>query len=263
MIKFSNISQSFKNSKGRFNVDLMFILAVYDAYLRHRSLQAVADVIGVTKTHLRKLIQKHIELQQAIDYADENRNKGVLGHHCVDRLSPANRKVWDKMMTMTTQQELDELFNKHPTQTRQRLLCTAILYTGYDVSKACQMVGIHRRMMEHWKNDLEFGQMMEELQLIKEDFFEHAVIGLVAEKHPGAIMYVNRTINAKRGYNEKMDISLGATTIQFDIEGLNLPLDVQKQILAAVEARKAEQEEAWDAENGKVGELKRLPAPKR
>lgn len=254
MLKVSKII----HKKGhRWNVDLEFILAFYDAYLREKNLQKVAASLEIRPWNLQDLIKKHPELQQAKEAADRNRVKSKLANYALSHLSPECRKIWNKLESLDTYEEIDELFKGKSVRLRQQLFCHAILHTGYDVSKACSLVGINRGVMNKWRDDLEFMAMLEEVQFHKKNFFENGIVALCHDLHPGALIFANRTINADRGYNEKLEITgqkqvLGPVT-DFDISDLELDLETQRKILAAIEKWKkthaVELEEDYDEED--------------
>ena len=74
----------------------------------------------------------------------------------------------------------------------------------------------------------------------KKNFFESSLIGLVEEGHPGAVIFANKTVNADRGYSEKLRIEHTAQGNDLiDINELELDLDTRKKILDAIRSKKA------------------------
>jgi hypothetical protein len=132
-------------------------------------------------------------------------------------------------------------------------------------------VGISRGYMEKWKEDPEFLQMLEEIQFHKKNFYERALIGLVAENHAGAILFVNKTYNADRGYSERLDLNVNAQTgrVDWSIDDLDLDLETQKKLLAAIERKKREEGASEDFDDPEVAPrpgqqpkpMKALPSP--
>jgi hypothetical protein len=265
MDEISKISRSFRKKNGTFNVDLAFVIQFYDAYLREKNLAQVASTFGVTPWNLQKIIERHEELKLAVAMADENRKKGILANYVLANLSPKARAVWDKIMKLNSYEEVDAVFKGHPVKLRQQLFCTAILFTGHDNSKALRMVGIDYNHLTKWKQDAEFLQMLEEVQWHKKQFFQKALIGLVAEGHPGAIVFVNRTVNADMGYSERLDLNVqgqAGNDVRWELDQLNLEPAVLKKVLEAVE-RKNKEEGVMEAEAEAAEEprlVKRLPA---
>lgn len=245
-MEFSKISRTFRKKNGHFNYDLAYILTFYDVYLRTRNLKAVASVFGMTPKALHEAIDTHPELKEAMAIANENRGKGELGDYVVNNLSPKVRAVWDKITKMQTWEEIEAVFKPYSVKIRQQLFCTAVLYTGHDNSKALRMVGISHSTLCKWRQDPEFLQMLEELQWHKKQFFQKQLISLVNEGHPGAVIFVNRTVNADMGYSERLDLNVAsaATATDYALDQLDLPVDVLKVVLAAVEKkRKADEAE--------------------
>jgi hypothetical protein len=140
---------------------------------------------------------------------------------------------------------IEKIFSGKAVQLRQQLFIHALCHTGFDLSKACRMVGINRMLIEQWRRDAEFLQLLEEVQFHKKNFFEKALIGLVAEGHPGAVVFVNRTLNADRGYSEKLEVNHSGSVgnQSFALDDLDLDLETRKKILLAIRKRNQKQPE--------------------
>ena len=81
--------------------------------------------------------------------------------------------------------------------------------------------------------------MIEEIEWHKCNFFEEALVDLVAMRNPGAVMFVNRTKNADRGYSEKIQVEhSGAIATSVSVDELELPMETRKELLRAVRASK-------------------------
>lgn len=262
MEEISKVSREFRKKNGNFNVDLAFVLQFYDCYSRERNLAVVASAFGVTQWNLGKIIERHSELQLAMTMADENRKKGVLANYILANLSPQARAIWEKITKLSTYAEVDACFKNKPLQLRQQLFCTAVLYTGHDYAKALRMVGVPYGDFMKWRTDPEFSQMLEELQWHKKQFFHKSLMGLVAEGHPGAVIFVNRTVNADMGYSERLDLNIQGQTHAGDypLDQLGLPASVLKQVLEAMEKKKAA--DAKEATAEVVPETRRIPFAK-
>lgn len=259
MEEINKISREFRKKSGHFNVDLAFILQFYDAYVRERNLGQVASTFGVTPWNMGQIIKRNPELQLAVAMADENRKKGILANYALSNLSPEARKMWDRITKLETHAEIDACFKGKTLKLRQQLFCTAVLYTCHDYAKSLRMVGVPYADFLKWRNDPEFLQMLEELQWQKKQFFHKSLMGLVCEGHPGAVVFVNRTVNADMGFSERLDLNVqgqAAHAGDYPLDQLGLPASVLKQVLEAMEKKKAA-----DAKNGAV-EAEVIP-PKR
>ncbi len=257
-MKYSEIPLPFRRKNGRWNIDLEFIISIYDCFLREPDLKKVAKAIQANPSVLSTLLSKHPELQQAKRMADHNRTKSRMAGWILTRLSPATRATWEALTSVSTLEEIDAIFANKPTRMRQELFCHAILHTGYDISKARSIVGISYKDMMGWRNDPEFEQMLEEIQATKSEFWEKKLHELGEDGNPGVIMFVNRTLNRHKGYGEAV-IQIGPVGgDQVDIESLDLDLETMKKVLAAMEKQKAEREAEREA-----GYVKQLPSAKR
>lgn len=244
--------QKFRNTpkpafkKGEWIVSLEFILKFYDCYMRERHLRKAAAALEVSLATINKLVAECDEIKLAREMADHFRHQSNLAKYVMRNLSPEARKTWEELQTKTTAEEVEELFKCHPVKLRQQLFCHALLSSCYDVSDSCRMVGINRNVIEMWRHDLDFLQMLEEVRFHKKNFFENALLGLVAESHPGAVIFANRTINADRGYSEKLEVTNRTEEISasdFDISDLDLDLETQRKILKAIEKKKRERQQ--------------------
>ena len=240
MIKFSNITKEMRKTKGgKWNVDLAFVLTFYDAYVREKNLARVSRVFEMTPQRLLELVEKHPELQQARDMADANRGQQILGQYAIQFLSPEARKTWDQIVNLDDFNAIKQVFSGKGIKLKQQIFCQALLHTGFNSSRACHMSGITFRELQNWKADFDFNQMLEDIQFHKKNFFEGALTQLVEERHPAAVMFVNRTINADRGYGEKIQIEeTGGGHSQWDLSDLDLDLVTMKKVLAAIDAHK-------------------------
>jgi len=234
-----------KNTRGDRVVDLKFILTFYDAYIRNKSLKAVSRSLEMDYSTLLAKIAKEPQLQEAKEIADYYRNKGILKDFIIAHLSPEVRDLWNQLQGMNTVQEVEALFKGYPKRIRQQIFCQALVSCGFDVSAALRKTSINYETLKDWKNDFQFLQLLEEVHFHKKNFFENGLLDLVSEGHPGAVIFANRTQNRDRGYGESLEVTDGTTgrSTNFDISELDLPVNVQKMILEAIEKKKAETEQ--------------------
>lgn len=251
-------------------ITLRFLLDVYDGFLREQDIDKVSETLGIKAStgYLFTLIKKNKNVKLAKELADERRGKNnTLANYILGNLSPKAQKIWDKISFW--------LDNERPIQTpkelkncskelRQEIFLQALVSCSYNVSKACRIAGVNRYTLQTWKDtDIDFGELVEEIHRHKKDFFENALVDLVQMGYPGAVMFVNRTINADRGYNERLSIEhthqIGSG---IDITQLDLDIETRKKILEAIRKRKATVLQANGHTNGDVidaEEVKQLP----
>lgn len=226
----------------RKKVNLDFLLRFYDAYLRENNIAKVASALGIVGSTLQLKIDSSKSLQKAQKLADELRTQNILSHYVLRNLSSEAQLTWKKLTQAKSLETINEIFKGKPIRLKQELFIHALTHSAFDLTSACRMIGINRNTVENWRHDLEFLQLLEEVQFHKKNFFESRLIGLVAEGHPQAVIFVNRTINADRGYNEKLTLETANQTPNtgFNIDELNLDIDTRRKILQAIQKKKSQ-----------------------
>lgn len=222
-----------------------FLLDFYDACLREESPQKVAQALGASKKEVYSWVRKSIVLKEAQELADARRgSRSSIQGYVYGTLSAEAKEMWDTLTfwkdTDSTYERMEKIFNGKTVRLRQELFIHALVSSNYDVSNACKMVGVNRGTLREWQNsDLAFRQLFEEIQWHKKNFFERHLIGLVEERHPAAVMFVNRTVNADRGYTEKLQIEhTGSKDGMIDLDTLKLDFETRRKILEAVREQK-------------------------
>jgi len=240
-------------------MSLRFILDWYDAWLRETNPVKVAAALEIDSQVLHKRLAAYPELKEAKELADSRRAKQeTFAGYVYQQLSPPSRAIWDQLQFWNESEgayeKIESILSGQAKEMRQELFVHAMVTSNFNLSAACRMVGVSRLMLDGWKKDLAFRQMIEEIQWHKKNFFEHALMDLVDQRNPGAVMFVNRTINADRGYAEKLAVEhSGQVNTGFSLDELDLPLHTRKEILDAVRRKTqanngAEQEAPIDVE---------------
>lgn len=186
----------------------------------------------------------------------------TFGAYVFKHLSPESKAVWKELQFWAEhkdrQEHVERIMNGKATKVRQELFIHALVSTHFDMSKSLAMTGLSKQVLDFWMfNDLQFSQLVEEIQWHKKNFFEKALMDLVGERNPLAVIWVNKTANADRGYSEKIRVehSLAQNNGGFSFEDLELDIDTKKKVLEAIR-KKREQIEASEG-------VKALPAPGR
>jgi hypothetical protein len=244
---------------------LRFILDFYDAFLRESDINKVSEALGIPSKNgtLHTWIKTNNHLKLAKELADERRGKNnTLANYILGNLSPKAQKIWKEIEFWIDNDEpftTPKSMNNCSKELRQEIFLQALVRCSYNISKACLISGINRQTMELWQtSDPDFRELVQEIHRHKKDFFETALMDLVEQRYPGAVMFVNRTINADRGYSERLDINHTHTLgTGIDINQLDLDIDTRRKILEAIRVKKQKT-------NGNVvdvEEVKALPAP--
>jgi len=172
----------------------------------------------------------------------------TFGEYVFRQLTPEAQKVWKRISKWADpkkRQTLEDQANVHREmkalgrKIRQELFIHALIYSNYNLSEACRITGVSYNQLNGWRReDTGFKRLVEEVEWHKKNFFEHALMDLVAERHPTAVLFVNRTINADRGYSERMTVNHTGLDPSFGLEDLDLDLETRKRILEAIRRKK-------------------------
>jgi Zn ribbon nucleic-acid-binding protein len=180
----------------------------------------------------------------------------VFGH-----LSKEAQKVWDEIQfwgeNKVSSEKVEGVLVGQQKRLRQELFIHALVRQNFDLSSACAMVHLSASTIARWKyTDLEFRQLVEEIEWHKKNFFERALVDLVEERNPAVVIFANRTKNADRGYNEKVSVEhSGRVDVGLiDIDSLDLDLETRRKILTAMERHQqtSTRQEPIDVEVGQL-----------
>ncbi len=229
----------------------------------------IAAILSVTPNWFAGQIKKRPSLKDALKEGRKERKdmKNGLSGYIFDRLTPEARQVWDRLKTtwesadeQSRERKLRDVLDGSSEATTKALFLHAVAFTNFDPSTAMKMVGISKRQVKKWADDdREFLEALDEIEEHKKNWYESKLTGLVAANHDGAILFVNRTYNADRGYSPKQTMNVTSTVNhvhsgQVTLETLSPYLDLPtlEKLHAAVRALQM----AGPAEN------KALPAHK-
>jgi len=241
-----------------------FLLLFYEAHLREHILKKIAAGLNINTQKYTAILERFPELREAKDLAEQRRKETAsLSGYVFKHLSPEVKKIWDDIQfwesSDSVNSKIDKILNGHSSKIRQEIFIHALIHYSYNISEACRVASINRGTLDKWKKeDLHFSQLIEEMDWHKKNFFEHALVDLVQTGNPGAVIFVNRTKNADRGYSEKLRVEhSGSVSVGISVDELNLSLETRKEILKAIRAKKEDNkvQEAKQLEQGKVIEV--------
>jgi hypothetical protein len=88
---------------------------------------------------------------------------------------------------------------------RKKLMVEALISKFGIVSDACRSINLPHRTHYNWLNDDPiYKEACKGADLVLKDLGEKALIGLIAEKNPQAVLHFNKTKNRDRGYGEHL-----------------------------------------------------------
>lgn len=246
MARRKNKTDHLKNGK----LTLRFLIDAYDAFLRHGSMERVARILGFSSNYIgamKLLMKRHPSLKMVKELADERRNQNdTLQKYILGNMSKEARLIWEDIhMTIEEDVPRTPAVMRHASLKLKKEIFLQALVTGsYNLSKACVVAGVSVKDYDTWgRNDPEFKMLLDEVQQHKKDFFEQKLVELCDAGHPSAIIFVNRTLNADRGYTERLQIEDGReSSANFNLNELDLDIETRKKILEAIRKLKTSQQ---------------------
>ena len=210
----------------------------------------IAKALGVKPDTFRSWKMKRSALRDACrrgrKHNGTNGTNDTFRDYVYQKLPEHLKKLWHKINDCEIEeygpQRLNALFAEGGKRARQHLFIYAYVASNFNTSVSMGKVGVSRSLFHKWcEQDADFAELIDELHWHKKNFFEAALIGRVAAGDTSAIIHVNRTINADRGYSEKVRVEVtGAvehTMTALSLDDLDLPLATRKAILAAMRAK--------------------------
>lgn len=205
----------------------------------------ISKILGIHVKTFKKYVKTKPALKAALEAARGTGGVATFHEYVFNRLDPNLQETWNRIKEWETAkdgyQRTIALLDRRGMRVRQDLFLHALVSTNFCVSEACRMVLVSKRTFHDWiTTDERFAELIEEMQWHKKNFFEGALMGLVAEGDTHAVIFANKTQNADRGYSEKKEHTHTiAGRIEHDhtivnIDDMKLPLETRKQILSAL-----------------------------
>lgn len=222
--------------------DSFFVLA-YEFARQGGSDNAIATGLGVDRNVLAAWKKKRPALREAIERGRNIRqanNAASFPQFIAGRLPLELKPLWNRIHKADRKRNaitrIEAILADQGKQSRQRIFLHALYCNSFSITRACQLSGISRKMFNEWAlNDPQFHYLFEEMEETKRDFFETALVHSVARGDTPAVIFANKTYNAKRGYGDKLQVDVSGDIRMehdlVDIEQLELPLEVLRMIL--------------------------------
>jgi transposase len=178
---------------------------------------------------------------------DEGRNKDrkhveSFKEYIHGRLPAKARKLWNELEAAelalengddAAREAVIELITTQGKRMRQQLFLHALFTTNFQTTMACRRTGISVAEVRRWaQNDDGFAELVKGIHECKKDFFEAALIDLVAKRDSAAVIFVNKTVNKDRGYGDaKNDGAVRRVQHEHRIMLDQLPPDLKRALL--------------------------------
>lgn len=213
----------------------------------------ICAVIGVGRGVYDRWRKEKPAFQKSLDDGRSlEQKKEEMVERLYSRLTPELQDVWDRIMkceiTDSDQDKevlrdkrrlrikIDQEIDKMETRSKQRLFLFAYHGTDFNRTEACRLVGIDPEVFKTWIADKNFAKLMQHMEEAKDDLYESALVGLVKQGEPSAVVFANKTRNRSRGYNDKVETSVNVN-VSHSVDDLGLSLEDRKKLLEAVRAR--------------------------
>lgn len=208
--------------------------------------RSISKTLGVSNESLRIWLRDKPDLDVMVRRIREDKrtNESSFQNYVYKRLPKNLKKLWDEINSWekseNTAEKMEAIFKENGKFVRQQLYIHALICGNFNPSKACQKTNTCKKTVDSWiENDPEFGELLQEIQWHKGNFFEEALVKLVNKGDASAIIFTNKTFNKDRGYSEKINVDVsGEISHTTDVQDLELPLEVRKVLLEAIRAKK-------------------------
>lgn len=219
--------------------------------------ELIAKTLGVSRITFLAWQKKKFLLRYALKKAKEktlpNNELTSVKEFIVGHLPKDLKKVWNDIVFwqdhLEGTEKVSALLANMGKRQRQSLWLHAYMANSFNASKANQFCQVNKDILDGWRKDPMFAKLIDELKWQQKNYYESALVDLVAKGDAYAITFVNRTVNRDRGYGDKLEVEVSGTIQHnhtIDISKLNLSLSCRKEILAAHKALEL-QEKAQDS----------------
>ncbi len=228
---------------------------VIEAYLLAKSgltESKIAKVLGISLATLKSWMQGEKIFRNAVrkgrrEYKNKNGTIISFRDYVYKRLSRDLRITWRKINKLDAKEkgleEIEAILDRKGKIVRQQLFIYAWISGNFSISEALRKVNISRTTLERWKkSDTDFADLVKQIPWYRKNFFEDHLCKKVASGDTSAIIFVNRTYNRDRGYNERVevDMNLSGELDQniMNVDVMKLPLNTRKEILKSLRNNK-------------------------
>lgn len=226
-----------------------------EAYELARSGMSTSNIhrtLGVSQPTWEKWCRQHPYLLECIKRGrgSDGQSKGAgatqrFTDYVYGQLPEHLRRLWDEINACEKANDCYErvqaLLANEGYRTRQHMFIHALIDSNFNTNQALRKCGITRGQFMGWqKNDPDFITLLDEIHWYKGNFFEHALMKLVAAGETSAVIFANKTYNRDRGYAERVTVDGNVSHdhthahIPIPVEVLNLDLETRKKVLAAM-----------------------------
>jgi hypothetical protein len=247
-----------------------YYTTVYELVRGGCTMAQVADALKVCPLTIKNWYKARPALKEAVQRATAARraaeakpaDQPTFREYCYQRL-PADlqelmRQLEQAEREPNPERAIELLLADHGERTRQ-LLFVHVLATSarWNVAEALRKVGEPRSTFIRWsERDPNFQDLLLAIRDMKKDYLEGAYFGLVAAGDSAAILFGMRTLNADRGYSQKVTVQHqhegSVLHAHVDVAKLDVDVDTKRKMLQAIREQRAADERALPAASGPI-----------
>lgn len=198
-----------------------------------------AAAMGATASTAQKWLAEKPALARAIEEGkSKSKGKGLLAFMRLvsERIPNELKDIWEQLSS-DSDDERDAALQKTEEGSRrykQRLFIHAYIALNFDMPGACRATGLDIGKYKAWRHrDEKFRRVMDYLVTeAKGDFYENALLNLVAAGDTAATIFANRTYNKKRGYGNQLTLNVeGGVDHKHSIDLSKLSVETRMRML--------------------------------
>ena len=204
---------------------------------------------GKTKPIFRKAVTRGRKV-----YKGSRDEAASFRNYVYHQLPPKLKKLWEEInecddSKISGIKRIEALLKKQGKRARQHIFIYAWIENNFHISNALKKANISRTCFNNWmENEPEFAKLVDEIHWHKKNFYEAGLTSLVAAGNAPCTIFANKTINADRGYAEKLKIDMNAQVTQemqayIPISELDLTVKIKKIVLKAIRKYKKEHQQ--------------------
>lgn len=208
----------------------------------------VAKILGVDEDTLAKWVKDDPALKEAIRAARSGGKKGednyltfreyVYGHlperarAWWDRIDALDKTPMSKSEKERERAKFVEGQRRLSIDLRKHLYLYALVNSNFMHHTACEKLGMAPQNVRDWMlTDDYFKEVVRSMHEYKKDFFEGCLVDLVRRGDASATIFVNKTLNADRGYGTRVQVDVGG---KVEHEHFVSPDDLSPEVLQAL-----------------------------
>ncbi len=208
----------------------------------------VARTLGVSRALFERWVREKPALSYALESARVKDKGDQLNDYLYSRLDEELQDVWDRIEALEPKEvdcqevtrdkrrmriKIDGEFSQMSDRLQQKLFLFAWATCSWSKSEALRKCGISASKVERWMTDEKFSKLAEQMTEHKKDFMESALIELIRQREPSAVIFANKTMNRDRGYNDKVEVDV-VGKVSHNVDELGLSLEQKLEILAKI-----------------------------